>query len=107
MMEPDDTTNQLRKEVDEARDDFRRTASEIRHKFDVDQVRLESEVRRKPLRSMAIAGAVGFLFGSASRHTAVMLALSAGAVVGYSIATTGRATSSGREHARTAEPEAG
>lgn len=105
-MEPD-TTTQLRKEVDQARDDFRRTALEIRHKFEGEQVRLEAEVRHNPLRSMAIAGAVGFVLGRASRHTAVMLALLAGAAVGYSLATAGHTTSSDAEHVTTAGPEAG
>lgn len=85
-----DPTDQLRKELDLAREDFRRTALEIKRKFQADQVRIESEVRENPIRSLAIAGALGFILGRASRHAAILLALLTGAAVGYSIASAGR-----------------
>jgi hypothetical protein len=84
-----DTTTQLREELDQARNDFRRTAEELRRNLEADHVRMEAEVRRNPVSSMVLAGALGFALGRASRHAAVVLALLTGAAVGYSIATAG------------------
>ncbi len=101
-----DTTEQLRRELDQARDDFRRTAFEIKRKFEADQVRIESEVRENPMRSLAIAGALGFVLGRASRHTAILLALLTGAAVGYSIASARRVEDPAVEHDTTPKPSA-
>jgi hypothetical protein len=86
-----DTTTQLREELDQARSDFRRTADELRRDLEVGQLGLDAEVRLNPLKSLAIAGALGFLLGRASRPAAMLIAMLAGAAVGYSIATRGSA----------------
>lgn len=101
-----DTTIQLRRELDQARDDLRRTALEIRRRFEADQVRLESEVRENPMRSLVLAGALGFVLGRASRHTAVLLALLTGAAVGYSIGSAQRAAVPAAQHDAAREPGA-
>ena len=101
-----DTTIQLRRELDQARDDLRRTALEIRRRFEADQVRLESEVRENPMRSLVLAGALGFVLGRASRHTAVLLALLTGAAVGYSIGSAQRAGVPAAQHDAAREPGA-
>jgi hypothetical protein len=87
-----ETTTQLREELDQARNDFRRTADEIRRNLESSQLRLDADVRHNPLKSVALAGAVGFLLGRASRSTAVLIAMLAGAAVGYSIASKNSAT---------------
>jgi DUF883 C-terminal glycine zipper region len=87
-----DTTTQLREELEQARSEFRRTADELRRTLEIGQLGLDSEVRQNPLKSVAIAGALGFLLGRASRPAAVLIAMVTGAAVGYSIAARGRAT---------------
>jgi|GEM_PF-5621296 hypothetical protein len=102
-----DTTERLRRELDQARDDFRRTAFEIKRRFEADQVRLESEVRENPMRSLLIAGALGFVLGRASRHSAILLALLTGAAVGYSIACADRVEKPAAEYDASAKRIAG
>jgi hypothetical protein len=77
---------ELRKELKQARADFRQTSNEIRRRLAVDEVRLESRIRQSPMKSVAIGVGVGFLIGRASRHMAVLLALLTGAAVGFSLA---------------------
>jgi hypothetical protein len=86
------TTTQLHQELNQARSDFRRTADEIRHNLESGQSGLNAEVRGNPLKSIAIAGALGFFLGRVSRPASVMIAMLTGAVVGYSIATANRLT---------------
>ncbi len=86
-----DTTTQLREELDQARGDFRRTADELRRNLEAGQLGLDAEVSKNPLKSIAIAGALGFLLGRASRPAAMLIAMVAGVAVGYSVAAKGRA----------------
>ncbi len=82
-----DTTTQLREDLNEARSDFRRTAAEMRRHLQTGQKGLHKEIRRSPLKSIAVAGALGFLMGRASRPAAVFFAMLTGVAIGYSIAT--------------------
>lgn len=91
-----DTATQLRQELDQARSDFRSTADEIRRNLESGQLGLDAEVRSNPLKSVAIAGALGFLLGRASRPATVIIAILTGAAVGYSLATAGRAAADAR-----------
>ena len=86
-----DTTTQLRDDLKEARSDFRRTAAEMRRHLESSQQGLHKEIRRSPLRSIAVAGALGFLMGRASRPAAVFFAMLTGVAIGYSITTKDRA----------------
>jgi hypothetical protein len=86
-----ESTTQLRAELDQARSDFRRTAAELRRNLEAGQVGLDAEVSKNPLKSIAIAGALGFLLGRASRPAAMLIAMVAGVAVGYSVAAKGRA----------------
>jgi hypothetical protein len=87
-----DTTTQLRVELDQARSDFRRTADELRRDLEVGQLGLDTELRRNPLTSVAVAGVLGFLLGRASRPAAVLMAMLTGTVVGYTLASKVRAS---------------
>lgn len=81
-----ETVSELRQELNRARADLRDTSNEIKRRLVYDELRLERQVKENPGASLLIAAGLGFLIGGASRHTAVMLALLTGAVVGYSIA---------------------
>lgn len=81
------TATQLREELDEARRDFRQTADEMRRDLSADRRRIEAEVRYNPIKSLAVAGALGFIVGRTSRHTAVLIAMLTGAAIGYAIGT--------------------
>jgi hypothetical protein len=86
-----DTTTQLREDLNEARSDFRRTAAEMRRHLETGQKGLHKEIRRSPVKSIAVAGVLGFLMGRASRPAAVFFAMVTGVAIGYSIANRDRA----------------
>ena len=81
-----ETVSELRHELNEARADLRETSNEIKRRLIYDELRFERQIRENPGASIVIGAGLGFLIGRASRHTAVMLALVTGAVLGYSIA---------------------
>lgn len=80
-----ETVSELRHELNQARADLQQTSNEIKRRLAYDELRLERQVKDNPAASVLIGAGLGFLIGRASRHTAVLLALLAGAVIGYSL----------------------
>jgi hypothetical protein len=79
--------SELRQELRQARADLRQTSDEIRRRLTSDERRLARQVVHNSTASILIAAGLGFVIGRVSRHTAVLLALLTGAVVGYSLAS--------------------
>jgi hypothetical protein len=82
-----ETVSELRHQLNQARADLQQTSNEIKRRLAYDEHHLERQVKENPVASILIGAGLGFVIGRASRHTAVLLALLTGTVIGYSLAS--------------------
>ena len=74
---------EIKDELNNAKDDLRDTLHEINDRVEsqVAKLRPDRGIRRHPVRSACVAGALGFALGSDSREAAMMGILLLGAAV--------------------------
>jgi hypothetical protein len=76
------STNELRAGLESARQDFHDTLEQARAKLESER-QLASEIMRTPVIEILLSASLGFLVGRSSRATAPLVALIAGAGLGY------------------------
>ena len=76
------STGDLRAGLESARRDFHETLEQARAKLESER-RLASAVIRTPVVEILLSASLGFLVGRSSRATAPLVALIAGAGLGY------------------------